>query len=102
MACSNILTTKQLEKMTNEQIIDPAMKLKDNLITKQPELINGSKEFREKLHVIEAKFHDLKKENETLQNKVMIEEKTSVTLSMNHKKLSDKIIEMERNMLRLE
>ena len=32
----------------------------------------------------------------------MIVEKTSTTLSMNHKKLNDKIIEMERNMHRLE
>ena len=49
MACSNILTRKQLQKMTNKQIIDFAMKLKHNLITKQPELINDNKEFREKL-----------------------------------------------------
>ena len=35
MVGSNILTTKQFEKMTNEQLIDFAMKLQDNLITKQ-------------------------------------------------------------------
>ena len=32
MARSNILTRKQLEKMTNEHLIDFAMKLQDNLI----------------------------------------------------------------------
>ena len=32
----------------------------------------------------------------------MIAEKTSTTLSMNHKKLNDKIIEMERNIHRCE
>ena len=48
--------------MTNKQIIDFAMKLKHNLITKLPELINDNKQFREKLHVIEGKFHDLQKE----------------------------------------
>ena len=32
----------------------------------------------------------------------MITEKTSTTLSINHKKLKDKIIETERNMRRLE
>ena len=32
----------------------------------------------------------------------MIVEKTSITLSINHKKLNDKIIEMDRNMYRLE
>ena len=88
--------------MTNKQIIDFAMKLKHNLITKLPELINDNKQFREKLHVIEGKFHDLQKENETLQSKVMIAEWKSATLSMNHKKLNDKIIEMGRNMLRPE
>ena len=88
--------------MTNEQLIDFDMKLQDNLMSKQTELINDNKEFREKLNAIEAKFDDLKKENKTLQSKVMIAEKTSATLSMNHKKLNDKIIEMERNMHRLE
>ena len=53
-------------------------------------------------NVIEAKFDDLKKENETLQSKFTVEGKTSTTLSIQHKKLNDKIIEMERNMHRLE
>ena len=100
MAGSNILTRKQLEKMTNEQLINFTMQ--NNLISKQTELINDNKEFREKLNVIEAKFDDLKKENETLQSKVMIAEKTSATLSINHKKLNDRIIEIERNMHRLQ
>ena len=98
----NIPTRKQIEKMTNEQLIDFAIKLQDNLITKQTELINDNKEFREKLNVIEVKYGDLKKENETVQSKVMISEKISATLNMNHKRTNDKIIEMERNMNRLE
>ena len=85
MAGSNILTRKQLEKMTNDQLIDFAVKLQDNLISKQTELINDNKEFREKLNLIEAKFDDLKKENETLQSKVMVAEKTSTTLSKSHR-----------------
>ena len=102
MAGSNILTRKQLEKMTIEHLIDFAMKLQDNLISKQTELINGNKEFRGKLNVTEVKFDDRKKENETLQSKVMIAEKISTKLSMNHKKLNNKAIEMERNMHRLD
>ena len=70
-AVSNILPRKQLEKMANEQLIYFAMKLQDNLISKQTELINDNKEFRKKLNVIEAKFDDLKKENETVQSKEM-------------------------------
>ena len=88
--------------MTNGQLIDFAMKLQDNLISKQTESINDNKEFREKLNVIEAKFDDLKKENGTLKSKFMIAEKTSTTLSINHKKVNDRIIETERNMHRLE
>ena len=102
MAGSNILTRKQLEKMTNEQLIDFAMKLQGNLISKQTKLKNDNKEFREKLNLIEAKFDDLKKENETLQSKVMVAEKASTILSISHEKLNDRVIEMERNMHRLE
>ena len=102
MAGSNILTRKHFEKMISEHLIDFAMKLQDNLISKQTELINDSKEFQEKLSRIEAKFDDLKKENETLQSKVMIAKKTSTNLSINHKKLNSRVIEMERNMYRLE
>ena len=40
MVGSNILTRKQLEKMSN----DFAMKLQNNIISKQTELINGNKE----------------------------------------------------------
>ena len=61
--------------MINEQLIDFAMKLQDILISKQTELINDNKEFQEKLNLIEAKFDDQKKENETLQSKVMIAKK---------------------------
>ena len=72
MVGSNILTRKQLEKMTSAQLIGFVMKLQDNLITKQTELINNNKEFREKLNVLKAKFDNLKKENEILQSKVVI------------------------------
>ena len=86
MAGGNILIRKKLEKMTNEQLIDFAIKLQDNLISKPTELINDNKEFREKLNVIKAKSDNLKKENETLESQVMTAEKTSTTLSMNHKR----------------
>ena len=69
---SNILTRKKLEKMTNQQLIDFAIKLKDNLISKETELINDDKEFWEKLKVVKTKFDDRKKENETVESKVMI------------------------------
>lgn len=66
MAGSNILTRKKLEKLTNGQLIDFAMKPQGNLISKQTELTNDNKELWEKFNVIEAKFEDLIKENEIL------------------------------------
>ena len=61
--------------MTNEQLVDFTMQLKDNLASKQIELINDNKAFPEKLNVTKAIFDDLmKKKNETLQSKIMIAE----------------------------
>ena len=45
--------------MTNEQLVDFTMQLKDNLASKQIELINDNKEFPEKRNVTKAKFDDL-------------------------------------------
>ena len=81
MADSNILIRKLLENMTNEQLIAFAMKLQDKLISKQTELINDNRKFQEKRTLIEAKFDDLKKENETLLSKVLVEEKFWRTFS---------------------
>ena len=102
MAGSNILTRRQLEKMTNDQLIEFAMKLQTNMINKETELINDNKEFREKIIIIDSKFDELKKENEVLKSKVSVAEKTSSTLSTNYKNFNEKLIEMERNMHRLE
>ena len=48
MAGSNNLTRKQLEKMFNNQLIDFAMKVKENLISKQNALSNENKEINTK------------------------------------------------------
>ena len=45
----NNLTRKELERMTKNQLIKSAMKLQNNMLTEQTELINDDKEFREKL-----------------------------------------------------
>ena len=58
MAGSNILTRKQLEEMTNDQWL--TMKLQNNMINKQAELINDNKQFREKLSIIGSKIDELK------------------------------------------
>ena len=70
MSGSIILTRKLLEKMTNDQLIEFALKLQNNMINKQTELINNNREFREKQIIIDSKFDELKKENEVLKIQV--------------------------------
>ena len=60
--------------MTNNQLIQSAMKPQNNMITKQTELINDNKKFREKLSIIDSKFDELKKENEVLKSNVTVVE----------------------------
>ena len=74
MAGNNIFIRRQLEKMTNDQLIQSAMKPQNNMITKQTELINDDKKFREKLSIIDSKFDELKKENEVLKSNVTVAE----------------------------
>ena len=78
------------------------MKLQNNMINKQTELINDNKEFREKVSITDSKFDELKKENEVLRSKVSAAEKTSLTISTNYKNINEKVIEMERNLHSLE
>ena len=88
--------------MTNDQLIEFTMKLQNDTINNQTELINNKKKFIEKLSIIDSKFDELKKENEVLKSKVSVAEKTLLTLSTNYKNINEKGIEMERNMHRLE
>ena len=60
MAGSNILTSKQFEKLINDQLIKCAMTMQNNMINKQTELTNDEKEFREKVSIIGSKFDELK------------------------------------------
>ena len=73
------------------------MKLQNNMINKQTELINDNKEFRKKLSIIECKLNEFKKENKVLKSKVLVAEKTSLTLSTNYRNINEKIIEMEKS-----
>ena len=60
MAGSNILTSKQFEKLINDQLIKCTMTMQNNMINKQTELTNDEKEFKEKLSIIGSKFDELK------------------------------------------
>ena len=72
MAGSNNLTRKQLEKMFNNQLIDFAMKVKENLISKQNALSNENKEINAKLQNKDKKIDEINKENNLLQSRKYI------------------------------
>ena len=74
MAGSNIFIRRQLEKMTNDQLIQFTMKPQNNMISKQTELINDNKKFREILSIFDSKFDELKKGNEVLKSKMSVAE----------------------------
>ena len=80
MAGSKVLTRKQLEKMSNNQLIDFAMKLQENLISKQNPLSNEEKEINAKLHTKDRKIDQLNKENNLLRNRLSVAENTSTLL----------------------
>ena len=86
MADSNILTRKQLEKMPNNQLIDFAVKVQGNLISKQNALLNENKEINAKLHNIDKKIDELNRENNLLQSRLSVAGNTSALPSRNHHK----------------
>ena len=61
--------------MSNDRLIEFDLKLQNNMITKQTELINDNKQSREKLSIIDSKLDELKKENKILKSKLSVAEK---------------------------
>ena len=59
MVGSNILTRKQFEKMSNNQLIDFAINVQENLISKQNALSNENKEINAKLPNTDMKIDQL-------------------------------------------
>ena len=102
MAGSNILARKQLEKMFNNQLIDFAMKVQENLISKQNALSNENKEINAKLHNIVMKIGQLNKENNLLRRRLSVAENASTLLAKNHHKNSEKTINLERDLHKME
>ena len=98
MAGSNILTKKQLEKMSNNQPIDFAMKVQENLISKQNTLSNENKEINAKLHSLNMKKDQLNKGNDFFRTRLSTAENASTLLTKNHQKHTEKIIHLERDL----
>ena len=102
MAGSNILNRKQLEKMSNNQLIDFAMKVKKNLISTQNALSNVNKEINAKLHKIDVRIYQLNKENNLSRRRLSVAENASTLLAKNHHKNSEKIMNLERDLHKTE
>ena len=72
--------------MHHDQLLGFEMKVQGNSISKQNALSNESKEINAKLHNMDIKINQLKKENNLLQSRVSIAEYRSTLLSNNHQK----------------
>ena len=102
MANLNIFTRKQLEKMLATQLIDVTMKIQENKISSQNELFHENKKSNEKLTDIQSKFDKLASDNEILQSKIIVAEKTTNTLQENLSSNNSKITDLERSFHKLE
>ena len=102
MVNSNILTRKQLEKMSATQLIDFKMKIQENMIYSQNELFNENKKNNEKLTDIQSIFDKLASDNDILQSKIIVAEKTSKTLQENLSSNNSRITDLERSLHKLE
>ena len=102
MVNSNILTRKQLEKMSATQLIDFKMKIQENMIYSQNELFNENKKINEKLTHIQSIFDKLASDNDILQSKIIVAEKTSKTLQENLSSNNSRITDLERSLHKLE
>ena len=95
MAGSNILTRKQLRKMSKNQLTDFAMKVQEKLISTVNALSNENKEINSQLHNIDIKTNQLKKENNIAENILIL-------LSKNHIEHTEKIIDLEKNIHKMD
>ena len=102
MTGSNILTTKQFEKMSSNQLIDFAMKVQENLISKQNTHSNENKKINAKLHNIDMNNDQLYKENNLLGSRLSIAENTPTILAKNYNKHIEKIINLETDLHKME
>ena len=86
IADRNILTRKQLEKISNNQLINFAKKVQGKLISKQIALSNENKEINAKLYNIDTKIDQLNKENNLLRSRLSVAENASTLPAKNHHK----------------
>ena len=71
------ITSKQLEKMSNNQLIDFAMKVQENSISKQNALSSKNKQINAQLQNIDMKINQLNKKNNLSRSRLSIAKSTS-------------------------
>ena len=82
--------------MSNNQLIDFAMKVPENSISKQNTLSSKNKEINAKLHNIGMTKYQMNKENNLLRSRLSVAENT--LLVKNHHKHTEKMIDLERDL----
>lgn len=71
------ITSKQLEKMSNNQLIDFAMKVQENSFSKQNALSSKNKQINAQLQNIDMKINQLNKKNNLSRSRLSIAKSTS-------------------------
>ena len=76
---SQILTTAQFEKMSNENLIAPFLALQDNILRQKNDLLQQNRDMSKQLLEITSKIDSLVKKDEDLTSQLVVEHLESFT-----------------------
>ena len=76
---SQILTTAQFEKMSNENLIAPFLALQDNILLQKNDLLQQNRDMSKQLLEITSKIDSLVKKDEDLTSQLVVEHLESFT-----------------------
>lgn len=99
---SKFLTSRQLEKQSNENIISSYLALQKNILIQQHDFLEQNKEINQKLLDITSRFDLLVNQNEKFSSKVAISKNMSKFFQKAFQKTTGKMVKLERNQHRLE
>ena len=99
---SQILTRRQLEKISNENLIASFLALQDNIILQQNDLLQQNRDISKKLLEITSKVDLLVKKNEDLTSQVSMAQNALKILQEAFNTTSSRLVELERQHHKLE
>ena len=76
---SQILTTAQFEKMSNENLIAPFLALQNNILLQKNDLLQQNRDMSKQLLEITSKIDSLVKKDEDLTSQLVVEHLESFT-----------------------